>query len=370
MPSLNIEEGRPGNDPGIRWSERGVGMKREKMEAIVWLGKDSIDIQTVPIPQPKQNEVLIRIHSTGICGSDKGIIGGTHLRARAPLILGHEFMGIVEEVNIEDSSLKRGDRVVVEPLLACGKCHQCIRGLDHICENLNLIGVDRDGAFTEYVRVPVQRVYPLPESISNDEAALIEPLAVAVHAVSLSNPKPDDVVVILGGGPIGLLIAQVIRSYCVKKVYICEHDPYRLQIARSLGIDTIDCAKEQAIEMIDDLTGNRGADITFDAAGVPGTAEQVIPITGIRGRIVIVAIHKKAASVTFQKLSYKEQIILGSCIYAKGDFKEAIDLLANKRIDVERLITHRFTMSKGLEAFELVLSGKNFCKVIVKQNHE
>jgi (R,R)-butanediol dehydrogenase/meso-butanediol dehydrogenase/diacetyl reductase len=337
------------------------------MKAIVWLEKDRIEIREVPVPKPAANEVLIRVGWTGICGSDLTIVGGHHPRAKAPLILGHEFMGTVADPLPAGAAFKSGQRVVVEPLLACGKCRPCREGHDHVCRSLRLLGVEADGGFAQFVAAPAGRVYPLPDGLADDKAAMMEPLAVAVHAVDYGNPRPQDMVAVLGAGPIGLLVAQVARAAGVERIWVCEVEPSRLRRAEALGLQTIDTSRVNAVEAILEKTGGEGSDVTFDTAGVPLIAEQLIPLTGIRGRIVMVAIHKKPASVLFQQLAYREQVILGTRIYARGNFARAIELAASGRIDLNPLITHRFTMAEALQAFEKARSASESCKVLIQQ---
>jgi len=339
------------------------------MKAIVWQAKNTIAIQDVPVPQAGKDEILVNVGCTGICGSDVMIISGKHPRAKTPLILGHEFMGTISALHEDkDTSLSIGQRVVVEPLLACKTCRPCKAGYEHVCESLRLLGVETDGGFAELVNVPLERVYALPDFISDEEAAIIEPLAVAVHAVDYGNPKKEDSVVILGAGPIGLLIAEVVRAAGVSRLWLCEMNPYRLEMARNLGFETVDVSKTDTVQTILELTDGHGADVTFEAAGVPATGGQIIPITGIKGRIVMTAIHKKPCEVLFQQLAYREQTILGTRIYAQGNFRKAISLVSEGKVELKPLITHTFSMEDALEAFELALRGGNFCKIVIKQS--
>ncbi len=337
------------------------------MKAAVWVEKDRIEIRDVAERAPAPGEVTIHVSWTGICGSDLTIIGGHHPRAKAPLILGHEFMGTIASPPPAGSALHVGQRVTVEPILACGSCRPCREGHDHVCRNLRLLGVEADGGFTEKVNAPATRVFPLPDLVSDEEGAMIEPLAVAVHAVDYARPKPMDAVVILGAGPIGLLVGQVVRAAGVDRLWIVETEPHRLQRARTLGMHTIDATSQNVVESILAQTNGEGADVTFDTAGAPATAEQVIPITGITGRIIMVAIHKKPAQVLFQQLAYREQTILGTRIYGRGNFATAIELVASGVIDLKALVTHRFAFKDTLVAFQAARSGSESCKVLIQQ---
>ncbi len=335
------------------------------MKAIVW--RDTVEVEVVPEPEPGPDEFLIEVGCGSICGSDITIISGKHLRARSPLILGHEFMGVIAALPEDlETDFALGERVTVEPLMSCKTCRPCQAGFEHVCQNLKLLGIETDGGFAEYVKVPKDRIYALPDSISDEEGALIEPLAVAVHAVDFAQVKKDDFVVVLGAGPIGLLIAQVVRAAGASRIWLSEMDEYRLCLASKLGFDTIDVRSEDPVRKVLDLTNGYGADVTFEAAGVPTTARQMIPLTGVKGRIVMVAIHKKPCEVEFQQLAYREQTIFGIRVYAEGDFPRAIALISERKVQLEPLITGVFDITDGKKAFEMAQKGMNTCKILLK----
>jgi (R,R)-butanediol dehydrogenase/meso-butanediol dehydrogenase/diacetyl reductase len=235
-----------------------------------------------------------------------------------------------------------------------------------VCERLRLLGVEADGAFAELVKAPAEKVYPIPDSISDEEASIVEPLAVAVHSVSYGEPAEAETAVILGGGPIGLLIAQVLRAQGVERLWVFEVDPYRLSLVKELGFEGIDAGKSDPVGEVMKRTGGRGADVTFDAAGTPETGKLLIPMTGIRGRIVMVALHKKPCEVWFRDLAYREQKILGTRIYAKGDFARAIGLLAEGKVDLKPLVSAVYGLNDAIRAFELARKGGGICKVLIR----
>lgn len=335
------------------------------MKALVW--RERVEIEDMPPPAPPApGWATVKVRRAGICGSDVTITAGKHPRAKPPLVPGHEFMGVVAATNPADAGngLEIGRRVVVEPLLACGECRPCSRGFDHVCEKLRLLGVESDGGFAEFVNAPVARVYPLPDGISDEEAALIEPLAVAVHAVSLARPGPEDTVAVLGAGPIGLLIAQVARAAGAEKIWVCERIPYRLRLCEQLGISAIDTAECDAVARLREVAGGL-ADATFEAAGAPATVAMMIPLTAVKGRIVMVSLPKQACAAEFRELAYREQTIFGSRIYARGDFPEAIRLLAGNLVRVKPLISHEFPMRDHEAAFAAARAGDASCKVLI-----
>lgn len=349
------------------------------MRALVWKSREAGDIAVIdaPEPLPGTGEALVRVGSAGICGSDLTIVSGKHPRAKPPLILGHEFMGRVERVAGADNPsvaaraadasrpLEPGTRVVVEPLLSCKTCRPCRGGHEHVCERLRLLGVEADGGFAELVKAPAEKVYPIPDSLSDEEAAIVEPLAVAVHAVSCGEPKAGDTAVVVGGGPVGVLIAQVLRARGVERLWVFEVDSFRLSLARELGFEGIDPGGAEPVDEVLKRTGGRGADITFDAAGVPATGGLLIPMTGIMGRIVMVALHKKPCEVWFRDLAYREQKILGTRIYAKGDFAAALGLLAGGKVSLKPLVSAVYGLGDAAKAFERARGG-SVCKVLIR----
>ena len=340
------------------------------MKALVWRGVDELRIEDIPAPE-KKDQIIIRISHTGICGSDITIKSGKHPRAKTPLVLGHEFVGTISHVPTQYRKMfAEGQRVAVNPLVSCKTCRPCLAGHEHVCENLKLLGIEHNpGAFTGFIAVPqVERIHPLPDNLSDQEGALIEPLAVAVHAVDYARFTSGETAVILGAGPIGLLIAQVARASGITALFVVETEAARLRMAKGLGFTVIDASKCDVVEEVHRATKNAGADVTFDAAGVPVTAGQVIPLTGIKGRIIMVAIHKKPAEVAFRDLAYRELSIFGTRIYAKGNFETAIDLAAGAQVDLKTMVTHVLPMDEALRAFDIAQNDKEACKVLIRQD--
>lgn len=336
------------------------------MKAVVWEEKDKICITQIDDIQCK-DKIVIKVTYTGICGGDLMIKSGKHPRAVAPLVLGHEFTGTI--CYVPESLEKRyavGQRVVVNPLISCKECRQCLNGNEHVCENLKLMGIEKGpGAFTEYVEIPQpERIHILPDTVSDKNAALAEPLAVAVHAIDYASVSSQDSVLILGAGPIGLLVAQVARANGAENVMLSEIEDSKIERARQLGFTVIG-ADTDVVEGVGNLTNGRMADITIDAAGVPQTAENLINLTGIKGKIVVVAIHKVSAPILLRDLAYKELTILGTRIYEEHNFDTAIDLISKDKIDLNPLVTHIFKIDQAVEAFEHAQKGKGVCKVLI-----
>ncbi|RYD04762.1 hypothetical protein N752_12620 [Desulforamulus aquiferis] len=288
------------------------------MKAAVYLGKEEIGLKEVERPSLNPDEVLIRIHSAGICGSDLGIYSGKHPRAKAPLIMGHEFTGEVVESLAAD--IEVGDRVTVNPLISCGVCQPCQTGNAHVCRKLGLVGIDIDGGFAEYVKVDSSKILKLPKDLPLDIACLVEPLAVCVHAVRKSTFKVGDNVVVLGGGPIGLLTAIAARYAGASQVLLTEVNEGRCELAKSFGFTVIEAAQNPETEVLK-LTGDVGADVVFEAAGVPATAALTTKLVKISGQIVIVGVFKEPPKIDLQAVNFRELSIIGVRVYTPKDYQ-------------------------------------------------
>jgi len=335
------------------------------MKALVYTGKDKLEIKEQPDPRPEPGEALIRVKTAGICGSDLSILAGKHPRAEAPLIMGHEFCGEIAELNSSGpANFAVGDRVTAEPLISCGICRACRSGFSHVCENLKLYGIDADGAFAQYMRMPISKLYRLPESIGDNLGALIEPLAVAVHATRLSGVNLDDTVCVLGGGPIGLLIALLNRSIG-NRVLVCERDPFRLGIAEQLGLEVIDVQRHDPVEAVLNSTGGSGADVVFEAAGAPQTVLAAPRVCRVKGLVMAVAMPKDPVPYDIVALTFKEITVKGVRVYASFDFERAVHLADSSGIDFGKLQSAPFTLDQGCEAFALAKTGWDVMRVLI-----
>ncbi len=336
------------------------------MKSVVWHGAYQASFEDSPKPTPKEGEVLIKVAYAGICGSDITIYSGKHWRAKPPMIPGHEFSGEVVEVNAAGSDLKPGERVVVEPLLPCGKCHACLSGAYHVCTTLKLLGNDCDGGFAEYVCAPAHRVYRIPEQLSLEEAALVEPASVATHDVRRSNVKLGDHVTVLGGGPIGLLVAQVARVASARPVDIVEISPWRLDLAARMGFDPINPKEVDTVEEVLRRTGGKGADVLFDTAGAASVAAQLAKLTKVHGQVMIVAMPKELHPVDLAAFALKEIDLRGCRVYNADDYRAAINLIAEGKIDVKSMISHVLPLEQGVEGLELARKGDASMKILLK----
>ena len=338
----------------------------ENMKAVFFMGKNHLDVHETEIPRIGSEEALIRVKYAGICGTDLSIVSGKHPRAKAPLIMGHEFSGEIHSVDSKRDDLKPGGRVVAEPLISCGTCFTCRSGNAYICQFLGLYGIDEPGAFAEYVKIPTDKIFGIPDNVDFDVAALIEPIAVAVHSVRLSGLKVGDTVCVQGAGPIGLLTAIVADLAGAKEVIICEKQPLRIKIAEKYGLTVLDANRVDPVAVVEDLTGGRGADIVFEVAGAAETILMSPNLCRVKGEIIQVAIPKVPREVDIVAITFKELTIKGVRVYAPFDFEKAIQIVSTSGIDFRPLLTPPFSLDMADEAFGKAAEGSNVMRVVFK----
>lgn len=336
------------------------------MKALVYHGKRDLRLEEVREPQCEEGYAIVRVSFCGICGSDLTIAEGKHVRAKPPLILGHEFSGtVVEKKGDERPDVNLGDRVAVEPTFSCGTCDLCRSGSPHICFKKGLYGVDAPGGFAEFVKVSLRGLHRLDDRVSFEEGAMVEPLAVAVRGVGISRLSVGETAVVLGGGPIGLLIAQVARAAGAAEVVLIEPLPFRRKMAEEMGFSVLD-AEGVTLEKVLERTRGKEIDVVFDAAGAPKAALLGTSLVRRTGRIVIVAVYKEWVPYDLITLGYGEIQVLGSCIYTFKDFAKAYSLVEKKRVNLQPLVTHRFPLSRALEGFQTLFEGRDAQKVLLQ----
>ncbi|MHB1296798.1 MAG: zinc-dependent alcohol dehydrogenase [Anaerolineae bacterium] len=334
----------------------------ERMRAAVWLGTEQVEFREVERPTPKPGEALIHVAFAGICGTDLMIYLGKHPRAKAPLIMSHEFVGTIVEA--DGGAFAPGTPVAVNPLLSCGVCYACRNGIPHVCAKLGLVGIDRDGGFAEYVSTPLHTVRPLPANLPLVQAALIEPLAVAVHALRASNLRVGDVTAVLGAGPVGILTAQVARLAGARRVFVSEQSPRRLQIARDLGFEVIDVSQQNTVQTILDATEGVGLPVVFETAGVQATITEAGKLGRPGGQILQVGMPKTPPMVDISGLSYREVCITPIRVYREEDFDQAIAIAAAGLVDLIKPVTHIVSLRDLAGAFEVAHQASDACKIL------
>jgi L-iditol 2-dehydrogenase len=333
--------------------------KTSKMKAAVLHRPLQIVIEDIPMPSFGPDEVLIKVKSVGICGSDfhywkTGRIGS--FVVKEPLILGHELSGEVVEAGKNVSNLSSGDRVVVEPGFPCRKCRFCKSGRYNLCPEERFMGTPpMNGAFAEYVAAPSDFVFKMPEGLSFDEGALVEPLAVGVYAIKRAGVVPGDVIAILGAGPVGLLTLVAAMAAGASEVYVSDIDDWRLEKAKALGATiTINVKNEDLISKVKELTEGNYVDITIDASGSPEAAVQAVKITRNGGTIVLVGMYEKAELVyPLIDVVTKELNVKGILRYANV-FPRSLKILASRRFNVKSLISHHLPLDEVEKGFKLM----------------
>ncbi len=288
--------------------------------ALQLLRPDEFGWRDVPEPTPGPGEVVVLARYAGLCGTDLHIVEGSHPRARFPLALGHEFVGQPR------SGPFAGQTVLVDPLLPCGRCAACGMGVSNACANLRLVGIDRDGALAGQVVVAQDRLHPIPATIPDEDAALAEPLAVAVHAVRRVPPVLGQPVVVVGGGPVGLLIAHVARR-AGASVLVAETTPTRRAVGATMGLSFLD--PKDPVSGVERSTGGRMASVVFDAAAAPPVAAMLTELVRPGGTIAIVGTYGRPTPLDLQAVMFKELDIIGHRTYLPPDIDTAIGILAS-----------------------------------------
>lgn len=308
------------------------------MKAAFYTGHKTFEIRDIPRHPPKAGEVEVRVAYNGICGTDMHAYhGAMDARIGHNRVLGHEMSGTVASVG-EGVNLPVGTAVAIRPLAPCGDCPACAAGLSHICHRLKFLGLDTDGALQEYWSVPAYAVHRLPEGASLEHAALTEPVAVACHDVRRGRVAQGEDVLVIGGGPIGLLIAMVARN-AGANVILSEVNPHRLGVAEALGFATMNPREVDPVAHVTAATKGKGADVVFEVSGTQAGTDLMTDVAASRGRIVMVAIHTTRPQVDMFRFFWRELELIGARVYEPEDFDAAIDLIARGVIDAKTMIT-------------------------------
>jgi len=334
------------------------------MRAAFYQGARTFSTGEMEKPAPGGDEALLRVRRVGICGTDLHIFQG-HLDHRVPKggVIGHETFGEVVEAP-GASGFASGDRVVVEPVVCCGACRACRMGASYLCYQLKVLGVDLPGGMREYWAVSASRLLRVPDSISDDHAALIEPLAVAVHDVNRADVKRGDAVLVFGGGPIGTLIALVARHRGAR-VAVAEVNPFRLDILEAFGLERVGPGTD-VVKWADQWTDGTGVDVAFEVTGNPLAARAVADVVRVWGTVSIVAIHAEPVPVNLYQMFARELVMHGSRLYARADWEEAIRLVASGAVPVGPLVSRRIPLESLQRGMEEALGGGPVMKVLVE----
>lgn len=328
------------------------------MKSAVMYGIGDIRMEETPRPVPAGNEVLVKVKAIGICGGDMHFYHGTHPYSNYPRVYGHELSGEIVETGSGVTERKVGERVVLEPTIPCGKCYPCRIGKYNCCVDLKIIGVHTDGGFAEYVAAPEEKVFPIPDSLPYDIAALAEPYSIGAQAVNRAGITGQDRCAIIGAGAIGLTILDIAKSRGAQ-VMIADLHPYRLELARKLGADVVvNSGEEDLTEKIMEFTDGEGAGVVVEATGVPKIAEMTVGLVANGGRIVIVGVLNQDVCFPGIKFTNKEMTILGSRNSA-GVFPYVIEGFAHGTLHPEIIMTKKFKLDDTVDAFKYMETHLN-----------
>ncbi len=345
------------------------------MKANVLTDWEHLEMKDVPVPEPKKDEILVRVLFAGICGSDVTVFHHRHLTATVPRIMCHEILGVVEKINSDlNLPYSVGDRVVVHPLKNCGVCPACLDGNFHVCSNLQILGLHVDGGFAEYVAVEAKRAFRISDDIPNRVAALTEPLAVGYHACRRAELAPEESVLVIGGGPIGIMTAVAAKHFGASKIVVAEINKERLEFIRSLGFETIDTSAEDISEAALAMTNGYGFDKVFEASGSKPGEMSLASVTKIRGKAVLIGIPSVPREFQINKLVLKEVEIIGCRVHTLKDFGSAYQVIEKMyrsgEFDFSKMISAEYPLEKLQEGIELQESGKVFGKILIKVAEE
>ncbi|GGM24566.1 Zn-dependent alcohol dehydrogenase [Micromonospora sonchi] len=330
----------------------------------LYVGEQTFVVEeTAPVP-PGPGEVRLDVAYTGICGTDLHIAhGAMDRRVRAPAVIGHEMSGRVAEVGAGVDGHRVGDPVTVLPLDWCGECPACRAGHTHICHRLTFVGIDSPGSMQRSWTVPARLLVQLPEELPLAHAALVEPTAVAVHDVRRSRLVAGEHAVVIGAGPVGLLIGMVARQTGAA-VTVLELDPRRRALAADLGLATVDPATIDVAEYISEATGTAGADVVFEVSGSAAGVRTATDLLAVRGRLVVVAIHPTPREVDLHRIFWRELEVIGVRVYDREDYAEAVRLVHGGQVPADRLITRIVPLDEVAQAFQALAAGGDV-KVLV-----
>lgn len=339
----------------------------EKMTQAIMTEPGKIIYQEVNIPTIMPDQIKVKMKRIGICGSDIHVNHGKHPYTTYPVVQGHEVSAEVVETGERVTNCKVGDKVTIQPQVVCGTCYPCTHGMYNDCETLKVMGFQTTGMASDYFVVDAKKALVLPPEMSWDHGAMIEPLAVAVHAVRrYSSDMTGKKAVVLGGGPIGNLVAQTARAMGAETVLLSELSAYRLETARKCGITVVNPTKKDLLEAIIETCGKERADVIFECIGINQTTRQAIEYARKGSCIIIVGVFGDLATVDMAAVQDHELSLLGSAMYREEDYLKAIELAASGKIEFEALITHRFGFRDFKKGYDVIDQQKDKAmKVII-----
>lgn len=336
------------------------------MKAIVIPEPGRIEIREVPMPEIREGEALLKIKYVGICGADVASFTGNQPFTTYPRIPGHEFSAEIVSIPENDRGLNVGDIVTCNPYFNCGSCYSCQRGYVNCCTDNQTMGVQRDGAFCEYITMPVERIYD-SKGLSSKELALIEPFSISQHAVSRAEIKETDNVLIIGSGPIGLFALLAAKQKC-KKIAVADILDNRLELAKEYGADAIINTKNDSLEeFTKKFTGGNGFDVCIEACGAPETFLGCIENAAFAANIILIGNGKRETNFVHSVILKKELNIFGSRNALMEDFINNIGIVSEKKADVMKMVSGIYDMNNAMDAFRALANNDGtLAKLLIK----
>ena len=344
------------------------------MRAVRLYGAKDLRFEEVEEPTISDDEFLVRVRAATICATDIRIYTYGDPRIKSPRILGHEFAGEIEKIGANlKNYLNVGMRVIVNPNMYCGRCRYCTTGRHELCDSRYALGIDVDGAFAEYIKVPSEAsrtggVCEVPDNLSYEEAALVEPLSCCLHGQEFAQTRVGDIVAVIGAGPIGLMHIMVSKAIGASKVIVSEVDDERLREAANFGADyLINPLKDDLVSKINQITDGHGVDVVIVAVGSPATQQQALSIVAKGGKVNFfggLPVGKEIVPLNTNLIHYKEISVFGTSSQSIHDFRKTLELISAGVMNVKRLITHRFSLEEAQKAFE-VASSRGGLKVCI-----
>ncbi len=335
------------------------------MKAVQIVKPNQLKVIEVPMPElTEKDNVLVKMTAAGICGSDVGIYHGTNAAATYPRIIGHEMVGVVSKVGENVTHLKAGDRVIVNQVTSCGHCYPCSKNRGNVCDNLKVRGVHIDGGYREYIAVPENDCYILPESLSDEDAVMIEPTTIAIQSCTRAELEKEDMLLIYGAGALGSSILKIAHTIC-DHIIVADIMDDKLAEAKQNGASyTINVATENFQEKVLEYTKGRGATVSIDAACVKNSLLLLLQATGNAGRVITMGFSTAATEVNQFLITSKELDVRGSRLQNKM-FGKAIEMIEKGTLDLNHSISHTFPLTKAQEAFDFVDSRDPSIRKIV-----
>lgn len=345
------------------------------MRAARMFGPGDVRVVETPVPDIGDNELLVQVKSVGICGTDLRMIknGYAGIGPDTPRTLGHEIGGIIADTGKNVKNYRKGMRIGIAPNMGCGICDKCIRGDQHLCERYEALGIQMDGGFAEYVRVPEKavlfgNVVELSDHVSFDEAAVNEPLSCVYNGIIQCPISAGDDVLVIGAGPIGIMYAQLAKMSGAARVFVTNRSPERLKICKGIDESFITLPVDGIHERINELTGGKGVDVCITANASPEAQQLAIDLVGMHGKINFfggLPKDREQVSINTNAIHYKQLLVTGSTKANNHHFRKTLQFVSSGILDVRKLISARYPIERAAEAIQYAMSSQGIKTVIV-----